>query len=482
MHKIIYYNIFGLFYTFFVYLHLIQYSNGKGEVPMKRLLSIFLSLVMLLSIIPMIKLDKAPITAQAYSSGQFFYFGNYPQSRVTDSTLLTNLGNVSKSWKSLRTYAGTGTYDDGKQQGTDNMEFCDFMYNGSKYRAIRINNYRPAMTDIPGRIDNTQQDENGYTKGNIYYFKYERIAWRVLDPDEGTLISNVILDAQEYQSMVYKDTSSGSAHYYRYRGSSDYASIYRLSSMSLWLTNEFLDTAFNDAQADRLIVDTITNDASDSKYASTVKTSVYLPSVAQAVTAASWSGSVSDYAKCMGYNTNLDKYWTRNATGEETAMCYKRGATNSSTAYVTTTDKGVRPVIHVDLSKGDNTTVDTSYCYSAKKSYYTVTLNKEGKGTVTGAGTKKYRWDEFVNITAEPASGYTFKCWKNSSGTEQDINKYPANWSTLRSDTQTRLSFSESSRSEMLSLSPLICSGMFTSPSASPLTNWNRFRSARLRA
>ena len=38
-----------------------------------------------------------------------------------------------------------------------------------------------------------------------------------------------------------------------------------------------------------------------------------------------------------------------------------------------------------------------------------------------------------------------------------------------------------SARREMESLSPLICCGMFTSPSASPLTKWKRFCSSRVR-
>ena len=54
------------------------------------------------------------------------------------------------------------------------MQYADFTYNGVKYRAVKINQYRPIdalkVPDSEGK-----QSNNGYIKGTVYYFKYRSL-------------------------------------------------------------------------------------------------------------------------------------------------------------------------------------------------------------------------------------------------------------------------------------------------------------------
>lgn len=67
----------------------------------------------------------------------------------------------------------------------DWMKYADITLDGEKYRAVRFTAYRP---DFIGDLASTtngsysMQDDNGYKLNTVYYFKYEPLKWRVLDP------------------------------------------------------------------------------------------------------------------------------------------------------------------------------------------------------------------------------------------------------------------------------------------------------------
>ncbi len=65
------------------------------------------------------------------------------------------------------------------------MKYADFTYNGTKYRAVTFSQYRPVWTSELSSSDNSEQYDNGYTPNNIYYFKYEPLKWRILNPSTG---------------------------------------------------------------------------------------------------------------------------------------------------------------------------------------------------------------------------------------------------------------------------------------------------------
>ena len=71
----------------------------------------------------------AEYTYEEEGTHRVMYFGNYPQTRVDDEALLTELEAAEKKWISYGYYVGTGTAD-GLMEQTDIMEYADLFLNG----------------------------------------------------------------------------------------------------------------------------------------------------------------------------------------------------------------------------------------------------------------------------------------------------------------------------------------------------------------
>ena len=214
---------------------------------LKRILSTVLVAVMLIGIAPMGGIDLAPKASakdiSSYSVGDIITFGSYPQSKVTDSGLISKLEieGSKYQWIDYNYYTGTGDWDDGNMKPVDGMMlYKDIPYGGDKYRAVKINQYRPYYTGYTSSSSNTYQNDNGYYTGNVYYFKYEPLTWRVLDPSEGYVMCNQIIDSQAYQNFIYCNGSQ----YYNSKGCTNYASDWVTSSLRQWLNSSFYNTAF----------------------------------------------------------------------------------------------------------------------------------------------------------------------------------------------------------------------------------------------
>lgn len=219
----------------------------------KRILSALLVAVLLIGIAPMGGFGLAPkANAKDISSckvGDIIEFGSYPQSKITDSDLIAKIEAVGKSisWVDYNYYIGTGTSDDGNMKPVDGMMlYKDITYGGSKYRAVKINQYRPYRTG--NTSSETYQYDNGYNKGNIYYFKYEPLSWRILDPSEGYVMCNQIIDSQAYQNFIYYNGSE----YYNSEACENYASDWVTSSLRQWLNNSFYNTAFTAEEKEQI--------------------------------------------------------------------------------------------------------------------------------------------------------------------------------------------------------------------------------------
>ena len=177
-------------------------------------------------------------------NGNYFLFGSYPQSDVTNSmsvTLSIYMGTLPSStdsgeWTSYGYYMSS-------DNSTDFMWYKDVNVSGEKYRAVYFNKYRPRTTNIFGEASTSYQDENGYYIGKVYWFKFEPIKWRILEESSGkiTLFSEVVLDGHEYDN-VNEDND------------------YSRSSIRKWLNNGFLNTAFS--VGNQTILNTVTVDNS----------------------------------------------------------------------------------------------------------------------------------------------------------------------------------------------------------------------------
>ena len=281
----------------------------------KRILSTLLVSVLLIGIAPIGGFGLAPkANAKDISSckvGDIIEFGSYPQSKITDSDLIAKIEAVGKSisWVDYNYYIGTSTSDDGNMKPVDGMMlYKDIPYNGSKYRAVKINQYRPYRTG--NTSSETYQYDNGYNKGNIYYFKYEPLSWRILDPSEGYVMCNQIIDSQAYQNFIYYNGSE----YYNSEACENYASDWVTSSLRQWLNNSFYKTAFSEEEKEQIGTSHLEN---KSTYSSTYDSAdtydkIFLISYYDAANSAYGFDSSSDandaarqlkgtdYAKCQG--------------------------------------------------------------------------------------------------------------------------------------------------------------------------------------
>ena len=180
----------------------------KGQ----KILSLVLALIMMVSIVPFASAEEN----NDYKVGDTIKFGSYPQSKVTDETLLLNLNSIELKWTS---YGYTNT----------DMQFADVCFGTKKYRAVKFSRYRG--------------ESNGYATNTIYWFEYEPIEWIILDPNEGLVLSKTIVDSQPYNDTVYGDSP-----YYKDSNKSIFVDDYENSSIRSWLNNEFYNTAFSYGQ------------------------------------------------------------------------------------------------------------------------------------------------------------------------------------------------------------------------------------------
>lgn len=285
----------------------------------KRILSTLLIAVLLIGIAPIGGFElSTKVSAKDISSckvGDIIEFGSYPQSKITDSDLIAKIEAVGKSisWVDYNYYAGTGDWDDGNMKPVDGMMlYKDITYDGSKYRAVKINQYRPYITGYPSSESNSLQDDNGYYKGNIYYFKYEPLSWRILDPSEGYVMCNQIIDSQAYQNFIYYNGSE----YYNSKDCTVYASNWATSSLRQWLNNDFYNTAFTAEEKAQIGTAHLKNKskASSTYNGDDAYDKIFPISYYDAINSAyGFNSSMkgTDYAKCQGldvYNDSGSSY------------------------------------------------------------------------------------------------------------------------------------------------------------------------------
>lgn len=179
------------------------------------------------------------VSAVSHSVGDLVEFGTYPQREVKDSETLALLNSQTLSWVSYGYYSGTGTWDDGQMTAKDYMKYADVTVNGTKYRAVKFTEYRPCCTGFTS--SNSQQDDNGYEINNTYWFQFEPIKWRVLDPATGFILCESIIDSQAFNNYCIFD-----GNYWGKSGETYYcANNYAKSSIRDWLNDDFYHTAFS---------------------------------------------------------------------------------------------------------------------------------------------------------------------------------------------------------------------------------------------
>ncbi len=308
----------------------------------KRVLSVILCAVILFGSIPFAEVTDtnyhyaSAATASSYSQGDIIEFGSYPQSKVTDESLISVLNSAGGKWISYKYYSGSGGpyYGAGSMASSDFMFYKDVVYGEEKYRGVVFYFYRPSVTGYP--LDNTtfpsynneyfyarysNQAKFGYYVNCVYWFKYEPIKWRVLDPDTGMIMADSIIDSQAFNNYVSASDTDGDGKLDTHWGTSGYANNYANSSIREWLNYDFYNTAFSTKQQYRIKQTTLDNSAysdSCSEYDSVSTTDkVYLLSYDDVLNSSYGfknnpdvydsirKTKSSDYAKCQGvYDIN----------------------------------------------------------------------------------------------------------------------------------------------------------------------------------
>ncbi len=394
----------------------------------KRILSTLLIVVMLIGVAPMGGIDFAPkakaMDLSSYKVGDLIEFGSYPQSEVKDSDLIAKIesAGASISWVDYNYYAGTGDWCDGNMKPVkDMMLYKDIPYGGSKYRAVKINQYRPGCTEATSSTVTSCQDFNGYYINNVYYFNYEPLKWRVLDASSGLVVCDSAIDSQPYNNFVlYAD--------YEYWGDSNkthFASNWENSSLRAWLNNEFYNTAFSEMQQDRIKELTRENKSTyDSKYDSnSTSDKITLLSYDEASNRSYGFSSANsndtarrrkgtDYAKCQGLSFSTSSRddsgnswcWLRSPSKSYYATEVDSGGWATDAYYcVQVTTEGIVPALNLTLS-----TACDVHDYKAVVTEPTCT--EQGYTTYTCTKCNDSYVDNYTN-----ALGHNFGEWKHTT-------------------------------------------------------------------
>ena len=378
-------------------------------------------------------------STNGFKVGDIIEYGSYPKSDVTDSMGYI-LDQLNGTWVSYRYYSGPATENsialDGTMEPSDYMRYKDVTYNGNKYRGVIMDAFRPQYTSHTTATSNPPMwyDSNqafyGYKKGKIYWFKYEPIKWRILDPSDGLIMCDSVIDSQPFNNYAIQNGRDEHGHL-AYWGNIDqtyYASDYANSSIRQWLNDDFYNTAFSPSQKTNIKTTVLNNDCVGTlvgrdgfeEYDSiTTEDKVFLLSYADIMNKKYGFQSEnemddyrklkgSDYAKCQGLNFDEKRgfsYWIlRTATADSSVIsCISPlGATTGShiveSILTIDTCRGICPALKL-INLESNTDQDISFKATFVSNGYTI-LEKEYK-----------KGEKIVKPDNPSRSGYKFVRW-----------------------------------------------------------------------
>lgn len=297
--------------------------------------------------------------------GDKIYFGTYPQTRVEDEALISELNrgiilptaSNDNHWDCYWDY-----YINGETKRY--MFFIDRMYNNKKYRGVYFTKYRPFSCLKKGELFNHTQKRNGYKTREIYWFSYDLIEWNIIREEDGKalIISKSILDCHEYYPSDSKDIFEHDIYYLGL----GYANNYQLSTIRAFLNVNFKLGAFSSEQLELIepieieTEDTSKNSEKDKKI---IKDNVFLLSEKERYYLIDYDDNYgidvvkakgTDYAKCQGlceteyYQTG--SWFTRDTCGCDNNYVIDIGYNGEWSKYGSTECiSGVRPACWINI-------------------------------------------------------------------------------------------------------------------------------------
>ncbi len=241
--------------------------------------------------------------------GNKIYFGTYPQTYVTDDTLVSELNTLAGNLPSSDNLYNWSDYNYYLAENVASYMFyqdIDYDNNGTyDYRGVYFTAYRPKSHLANAAA--SYQSTNGYSTNTVYWFNYDPIEWNIITESDGkaTLLANLILDSQHFQVPSHSDA---------------YRNNYEKSEIRQWLNNDFYNTAFKSYEKSIIQLTAVdnslesTNQSENDYVCNDTEDYVFLLSHKEAVTYMTSNSARqakgSDYAKAQGlYCNNGYSFW-----------------------------------------------------------------------------------------------------------------------------------------------------------------------------
>lgn len=203
------------------------------------------------------KIDLGPLI-----KGDNIEFGSYPQSNVTDTTIISELNSLAGTLPTpTNSYAWTDYNYYINSQITSYMWYIDLPLGDDIYRGVYFTSYRLYNTSVSQSAGSSYQDDNGYFINNTYWFKFDPIQWKIRDlsADKAFLVSNLILDCQDFNPFTVARNINGNTVY---------ANNYEYSSIRTWLNSKFYNVSFDSEQKSRILTTLVDNSLPTTGYPS----------------------------------------------------------------------------------------------------------------------------------------------------------------------------------------------------------------------
>ena len=188
----------------------------------------------LYGVLPALQLDLSAGDDEEFiyelsDDGNYIYFGEYPQTLMSaDMDPETDLEQISDHY----------------YRGTDGEVYYEYTINLDYDATIGMDEASWLSKD---RLDASTGEE--MANGGTYYFKMEKIKWRILDEVDGTytIVADTNLQALAYQPLYTQD---GSNYYTTANGAPEgtFANNYKYSELRRFLNADFIDFAFSEEQ------------------------------------------------------------------------------------------------------------------------------------------------------------------------------------------------------------------------------------------
>lgn len=365
-----------------------------------------------------------------YAVGEVITYGSYPQSKVIDKDLLAELNRQPATWKSYGYYVGNCYVANGSMTPSDFMRYTDVTYNGEKYRGVTFSGYRVFATGGTSPVlgNYSFQDDWGYYPNHVYWFKYDPMQWRILDPTKGLVVAEKAIDSQPFSNFVINSWGT----YFGNSGKTYYANDYAKSSIRTWLNNDFLNTVFSSEQKANVLstqitslnYETLSGSRKSSPFDSaSTNDKVFLLSYDEILNEIDYGFDISpeasdtrqatatDYARCQGIGgwepyEHVAWYLRTSANSSDTVcLVAPDGSVDPDNAneknYVALTVMGIRPALRLS-------NITATGGASSSGEVYTVTY-KVGNNTFATLSVRK--GDPVVSLDPGDRAGYEFSGW-----------------------------------------------------------------------